>query len=90
MAGSALYQLTPLLTVGKALPAVLLSPELREQHAQKITSTSNYPLRQGKTWCYEGGIKVPLFIYWPGVSSPPTRKPPTANRQPPLPPAPSC
>ena len=46
VAGSALYQLTPLMTVGKPLPAVLLSPELREQHAQKITSTSNYPLRQ--------------------------------------------
>ena len=46
VAGSALYQLTPMLTVGKPLPAVLLSPELREQHAQKITSTSNYPLRQ--------------------------------------------
>ena len=46
VAGSALYQLSPVLTVGKPLPALLLSQELREQHAQKITSTSNYPLRQ--------------------------------------------
>lgn len=30
--------------------------------------TSNYPLRQGKTWCYEGGIKIPLIVYWPGVT----------------------
>jgi arylsulfatase A-like enzyme len=24
--------------------------------------TSNYPLRAGKGWCYEGGIRVPLII----------------------------
>lgn len=29
--------------------------------------TSNYPLRQGKTWCYEGGLRVPLVVYWPGI-----------------------
>jgi arylsulfatase A-like enzyme len=31
--------------------------------------TSNYPLRQGKTWVYEGGLKIPLIVYWPGISS---------------------
>jgi arylsulfatase A-like enzyme len=31
--------------------------------------TSNYPLRLGKTWCYEGGLKVPLVVYWPGISA---------------------
>ncbi|MGH9339668.1 MAG: sulfatase [Acidobacteriota bacterium] len=29
---------------------------------------SNGPLRQGKSWLYEGGIREPLIIYWPGVT----------------------
>ncbi len=28
--------------------------------------TSNFPLRAGKGWCYEGGIRVPLIIRLPG------------------------
>ena len=27
-------------------------------------ATSNYPLRAGKGWLYDGGIKVPLMIKW--------------------------
>lgn len=32
--------------------------------------TSNQPLRAGKTFVFEGGIKVPLIIHWPGVTQP--------------------
>lgn len=31
-----------------------------------IPPTSVSPLRAGKGWCYEGGIRVPLIISWPG------------------------
>ena len=31
--------------------------------------TSNAPLRAGKGWMYEGGIREPLIIRWPGVTT---------------------
>lgn len=31
-------------------------------------TTSNQPLRAGKGGCYEGGTRVPMIVYWPGVT----------------------
>jgi len=32
--------------------------------------TSNKPLKAGKGWLYEGGIREPMIIKWPGVTKP--------------------
>lgn len=34
-----------------------------------VSNTSNAPLRAGKGSVYEGGVRVPLIIQWPGVTS---------------------
>ena len=34
----------------------------------RVPTTSNLPLRVGKGSCYEGGTRVPLIAYWPGVT----------------------
>jgi len=39
-------------------------------NGQIIPPTSNAPLRDGKSHLYEGGIRVPLLVKWPGVVKP--------------------
>ncbi len=69
------------LAVGKVLGA-LDEMGLRETTLVVFTSdngglstsegwpTSNLPFRAGKGWMYEGGIREPLLVRWPGVSRP--------------------
>ncbi|WDE99337.1 sulfatase [Lentisphaera profundi] len=41
---------------------------LSTNKSKKGGVTSSYPLRGGKAWVYEGGIREPLIIKWPGVT----------------------
>ncbi len=64
-------------TVG-ALRAALTKHGLAENTVIIFTSdngglvpqTSNAPLRLGKATAYEGGVRVPLIIHWPGRTKP--------------------
>ena len=47
-----------------------LSTLLKNRGLSKNPPTCNLPLRAGKGWLYEGGIREPMIIKWPGVARP--------------------
>ncbi|MCI0540057.1 MAG: sulfatase [Verrucomicrobiales bacterium] len=66
--GKVLAKLESLDLTGKTI--VIFTSDNGGLSTSEGSPTSNLPLRAGKGWLYEGGVRVPLIVRWPSVVKP--------------------